>query len=129
MDDLALVDVLERHGNLDEPVEDLLLAELLTFCRLPLDVVGQITDCYCKKLIRNVFKRRLTLAVAHDDDEGVVAEETLFISDNVGMVQVLQQTCFHHAASLLFIAQALENDFLRHILFILTRVIDEPGRT
>jgi len=113
MDDLALVDVLERHGDLDEPVEDLLLAELLTFCRLPLDVVGQITD----------------LAVAHDDDEGVVAEETLFISDNVGMVQVLQQTCFHHAASLLFIAQTLENDFLRHILFILTRVIDEPGRT
>ena len=43
------------------------------------------------------MQQSLTFAVAHYDDEGVVAEEAFLVLDDVRMVQVLQQLGLHHA--------------------------------
>ena len=71
----------------------------------------------------------LTFAVLHDDSQVARSHETLFVADDIGMVQVFEQVCLHHAALQLPVSKALENHFLCHILLVLLNVVHDIRRS
>ena len=75
-----------------------------------------------------LLSKKLTFAVLHDDGQVVCCHETLFVADDIGMVQIFEQVCLHHAALQLSISKAFENHFLCHILLVfLDMVYDVRG--
>jgi len=44
VDDLALMNIIKRQTDLNEPMEDFLLGKFLTLLLFPLDVVSNITN-------------------------------------------------------------------------------------
>mmetsp|Transcript_18866 Transcript_18866/g.35991 ORF Transcript_18866/g.35991 Transcript_18866/m.35991 type:complete len:332 (-) Transcript_18866:15-1010(-) len=78
MKHLLAVDVVQAHCNLDEPLYDLRLRKLLLLLARLLDLCEQVP----------------VLTVGGDDAQRAVVEETLLVSDDVGVAQRGEQLSF-----------------------------------
>jgi hypothetical protein len=70
MNDSSLVNVLKSKTNLDEPIENLSLREVLSLIHLPFNVITKVSY----------------FAVLHYDYNKVESEVALFIGNNMRMV-------------------------------------------
>ena len=106
---IVLVHVVDREGDLDEPVHDLvLLEELALGCRDARSEVAPVT-------------------VRHDDAEVVlsICEEAVLIRDDVGVSQALHELHFTVTGLLFLGGHALEFDYFEDIGFRLGHVTNE----
>jgi hypothetical protein len=107
------MDVLKSQADLNEPVEDLLLAEELFVFDFTFNVVGEVPD----------------LAVLHYNDQLLQREVALLVSHDVGVVQVLKEVDFKHRTFLLLLLEARKMNLLGDVLLVFACVPDEVGCT
>ena len=111
MDDLTSMNILQCHTYLNHPLEDLLLTEYLVVLLLLLDMECQVTN----------------LTILHHNDQLVWCPKTFFVGYDIGMVQVFEQTSFHHTSFLFLLSQSLQDNLLGYVVFILLLVTYLPG--
>ena len=113
MDDPSGVDIFKRQTDLNKPIEDLSFRKMFLFIHLSLDVVTEISN----------------LAVLHYNYQLFESKVTLLVSDNMWMVQILQQINFEHGILLFSLLEPLQHDLLGNVLFLLGFVDHKVCRT
>ena len=90
-----------RRGDLDEPIQDLILSE---------GAVG-------RGLVLNALRKIATICILHDNTQTAILDEVLHHAHDVGVVSKLSEHCtlVHGLGTLLF-AELLEGKLLHHVL-------------